>query len=225
MGVSPPSETTERAVALLADAFARRYRYPPAYAGWVAHARFGPPGHERDATVAVAGAGDVRTEVTPGLAPTQHEWLRQELRSLSRTLYGHDVATGEGRYAMSLDDAPHPLGPRVVLHGDPHAATFRVRKHRVTEATRRAGALLETVRVDRWHVRPDGRWLPAQWTFTVSDDDGARTLRVDRYWDVYWPLRGELVPQMRRVESVDAVGIRLLCVLHMDDWRPGPPTA
>jgi hypothetical protein len=219
-GVTGP-ETTARAVAVLADAFAWRYRYPAGFSGWRATALFGreDTGHEYVGIVHVCGPGDV--DVAGG-APRlpEGEWLVQELRSLSRTLFGHDFEAGEGRFAMSIDDSPHPLGALVLLHDDPHRATFRVRRHRITQATRRNGSLMESLRVERWHVRPDGRWLPSQWTLEVWADDFERPLRTDRYWDVFWPLDGEVVPQMRRVETCDDMDIHLAHTVHFSDWQP-----
>jgi len=217
--VSGP-DTTQRAATLLSDAFARRYRYPGGFGGWSAQATFGPGDTRHEATVAVCGPGDARAVPSVRLSGHEMEWLAQELRSLSRVLYGHEFVGAEGRFTMSLDDTPHPLGPLVILHDDPHGATFRVRKHRLTLATRRSGSLLEMVRVERWHVRPDGRWLPSQWTVEVYDDGRAQLLRTDRYWDLWWPLDGEIVPQLRRVETLDALGIRLAATLHLREWQP-----
>jgi hypothetical protein len=216
-GVSGP-ETTARASALLADAFAHRYRYPWGFAGWRGVAEFGrdDTGVQHGAAVEVRGPGAVAV-ACDGRAP-ESEWLVQEVRALSRLLFGHDFEAGEGRFAMSMDDTPHPLGVLVLLHDDPHRATFRVRRHRITQATRRSGSLRETVRVDRWHVRPDGRWLPAQWTLEVWADDFDRPLRSDRYWDLFWPLDGEVVPQMRRVETVDDMGIHMSHTAHFSGW-------
>ncbi len=223
LGVSGP-ETTARAVAVLADAFAWRYRYPDDFAGWRATATFGrdDDGPEHVAIVDVCGPGDVGVATDVVRLP-EGEWLVQELRSLSRTLFGHDFEAGEGRFAMSIDESPHPLGALVLLHDDPHRATFRVRRHRVTQATRRHGALLESIRVERWHVRPDGRWLPSQWTLEVWADDFDAPLRTDRYWDVFWPLGGEIVPQMRRVETCDDMAIHLTHTVHFSDWQPVGP--
>ncbi len=214
------SQTSARAALVLADAFAHRYRYPRDFGGWSAQASFGRDDAHYEATVAVCGAGDARAATAVRVAAPQFEWLTQELRSLSRTLFGHDFEPAEGRFAMSLDETPHPLGPLVVLHGDPHAATFRVRKHRITLASRRSGSLLEMVRVERWHVRPDARWLPSQWSVEVHDGALGQILRTDRYWDLWWPFEGEIVPQTRRVESIDTLGIRLASTLHLREWQP-----
>ena len=219
--VSSTSETAPSAVALLGAAFAHRYRYRSGFPGWRATAvlqREAPRSALR-AHVEVTGPGQVQVDPIDAISVHDAEWLLQEVRAMSRTLYGHDFEVGEGRFAMSLDSSPHVLGPLIVLHDDPHDATFRVRRHRVTLATRRNGSLHETVRVDRWHVRPDGRWLPAQWTADVRSAQLERPLRTDRYWDVFWPLGGVVVPQLRRVETVDDLGIKLVHAVHLRDWR------
>lgn len=219
--MSSASETAPNALALLGAAFAHRYRYRRDFPGWRATAvlqRESPRGARR-AAVEVTGPGLVQVEPMDAIAVHDAEWLLQEVRAMSRTLYGHDFEAGEGRFPMSLDASPHVLGPLIVLHDDPHDATFRVRRHRVTQATRRNGSLHETVRVDRWHVRPDGRWLPAQWSVEVRGSQLERPLRTDKYWDVFWPLGGVVVPQMRRVETVDDLGIHLLHTVHLRDWH------
>jgi hypothetical protein len=216
---SPPDAARD----LLRDAFARRYRYEPDFPGFRATCRFQVAcGTEYCGGVELTGAGAARvlepSASQPG-EPAAGAWLAQELRAISRTLWSHDFERGEGKFAMSLDETPHPLGPLVMLHGDPHAATFRVRKRRITMATRRQEALVEVVRVDRWYVRPDGRSLPAQ--FHAEIWDGARgPLRSDRYWDRYWPVGEVLFPQVRRVESTDERGATTSSWLTLRSWQP-----
>lgn len=208
------SDDAARAEALVAGAFARRYRYPPGFEGFTARARFGPAG-AATATVAICGPGESAVLLDePG---TDGEWLRQEMRALARRLYGHDYAVGEGRFDKSLVGDPHPLGPLVVLQGDPHEATFRVRSDRITVETRRSGTLLQVMRTERWHVRPDGRWLPARYVVEFWDDAVAEPLRVERYWDLYRAAAGELVPSLRRVQVVQPSGTEVRSVT-LSEW-------
>ena len=105
------------------------------------------------------------------------------------------------------------------VHHDPHQATFCVRNGRITMMTRRQGTLLETLKVERWHVRPDGRWLPASSVLEVWDDALPAPLRVDRYWDLYRPFGGELVPQIRKVETTNGSGPPTVRILTLRAWR------
>lgn len=203
---------------LLADAFARRYRYPENFEGFTARAHFGTHGSTRSATVAMCGPAESAVLLDdPGDPGPDAEWLGQELRALSRRLYGHDYAPGEGRFAKSLVDDPNPLGPLVVLHDDPHEATFRVRGGRITVETRRSGALLQVMRTERWHVRPDSRWLPARYVVEFWDDAVAAPLRVERYWDLYAAAAGELLPSMRRVQVQQRSGTEVR-TLTLSEW-------
>ena len=214
-----PTRTADRAEALLADAFARRYRYVGTSSGWTAHVRCRDDAGEFGATVAVSCAADAQALPADDLARPRFEWLLQDLRSFARALYGHDYSKGEGRFPKMLDDTPNPRGPLVVLLDDPHRATFRVRKHRITEATRIEGETRHRMRVDRWHVRPDGRWLPAQWQLEIWAGDSGERLVLERYWDLYWPVGGELVPQTRRVDVTDRFGNTTQRSLGLSDWQ------
>ena len=213
--------TAQAAEELLADAFAQQYRYTFGHPGWTANCRFRDDSGEADAMVAMTSAADVKVMPNDALTGTKHELLQQDLRSLARTLFGFDYRQGEGKFPKTLNEEPHPLGPMVVLHDDPHEATFRVRQRRVTMATRRQGSLLETVRVDRWHIRPDGRWLPAQWVAEVWDDAVVGPLVSARYWDLFWPFGGELVPQLRRVDVTDDLGITVGRAMTLAEWHLG----
>ena len=215
--------TAQAAEELLADAFARHYRYAPEHPGWSANCRVRDEVGEADAVVAMTSANDIEAVPFDAVTVARFEWLMQDLRALGRTLFGHEYNRGEGKFAKSLDETPHPLGPLVTLHDDPHEATFRVCKHRITMATRRHGPLLETVRVDRWHLRPDGRWLPAQWVTEIWDDALVGPIASLRYWDLYWPLGGDLVPQLRRVDITDDLGITVGRSLNFADWELGEP--
>jgi hypothetical protein len=211
---------------LLAAAFSGMYRYPADFGGFTARALYGVEGDGASATVALCGPGDVAWVADDGEPSDDDpqlpgEAMCQELRSLSRLLWGHDYAAAEGRFEKSLDDDGHALGPLVRLHDDPHAATFRVRDGRVGQMTRRNGDLLEVVRVERWHVRPDGRVIPARFVTEFWDDHASAPLRVDRCWDLYRPLEGQLVPLVRRVEhrfDADAV----IRVLTLRSWVLAP---
>ncbi len=213
--------TTQAAEELLADAFACRYRYAPEHPGWTAHCRFRDETGEVDAIVGMTSCDDIEAVPTEAVPVALAELLAQDARSLGRALFGHDYAQGEGRFDKSLDDTPHPLGQLVVLHDDPHEATFRIRQRRITMATRRQGPLLESVRVDRWHTRPDGRWLPAQWVAEVWDDAIVGPLVSVRYWDLFWPFGGELVPQLRRVDLTDDLGVTVGRSLNFAEWQLG----
>ncbi len=212
---------TEHRVAheLLADAFAHQYRYESSGRAFSAQCRFRDEQGEADATIAMTSAYDAQAVTALGVSTPRFEWLMQDLRSIARTLWGHDFEANEGRFAKLFDDSPHPMGPRITLVNDPHEATFRVRQHRITYATRREGELRHTVRIDRWHMRPDGRWLPAQFVAEIFDDAIARPLMSERYWDLFWPVGGELVPQMRRVDFTDDLGITTSRSINLAEWQ------
>lgn len=213
------ARASAEADALLREAFDHRYRYPAQFGGFSALARFGAQGAEHGATVALCGPGQAEA-VLSGLAPdSEADWLKQELVALSRVLWGHDYERGEGKFDKSVVDEPNPYGTLVQLHHDPHQATFCVRNGRIAMMTRRQGTLLETLRIERWHVRPDGRCLPASSVLEVWDDALAAPLRVDRYWDLYRPVGGELVPQIRKVETTIGSDAPTVRVLTLRAWR------
>jgi hypothetical protein len=214
-----PTENRTLADQLLADAFAHQYRYPAAHCGFSATCRLRDEHGELEGVVAMSGVRDVEAMTDAALGTPRYEWLMQDLRSLARTLWGHDYVANEGRFAKSLDDTPNPLGVLITLHDDPHQATFRVRKHRITVATRTEGSLRHSVRIDRWHLRPDGRWLPAQWTVEVWDHVNVVRLVSERYWDLFWPIAGELVPQLRRVDATDDLGVTAGRSLTLAGWQ------
>lgn len=225
-GITTPSkragESHGAADALLRDAFDRRARFSPGFSGFSARARFGLEASLRDAFVEVRGPGVVEAELLePGTLDDALEadrlWLVQELRAISRIGWAHDYDAGEGRFAKSLVSEPHDLGPLIVLHDDPHEATFRVFDGRVTMMTRRQGAVLETVRVDRWHDLGDNGVLPARWTVQFWDESLPKPLRTDRHWDLYKPLGGEMMPLLRRVEST-AGNDTIVRLVVLSDW-------
>lgn len=216
-----PTENQTLAEQLLADAFAHQYRYPPNHPGFSASCRVRDEFGEVDALVALTSVCDTEAMTEVAISTPRFEWIMQDLRSLARTLWGHPYLPNEGRFPKRIDEAPHPLGPLITLHDDPHQATFRVRKHRITLATRKEGTLRHTVRMDRWHMRPDGRWLPAQWLTEVWDEVNSVRLMSDRYWDLFWPIGGELVPQLRRVDSTDDLGVTTGRSLNLGAWQRG----
>jgi hypothetical protein len=210
-------DTNAAADAVLRDAFEHRYGFATTFPGFTARARFGPESDLVHGDVSMRGAGTV--DVTPDVAGADVAWLVQELRAMSRLCWPHDYAVGEGRFRKSLVDDADPLGPMIVLHDDPHQATFRVTDGRVTMMTRRQGGLVESVRIERWHVHADGRVLPARWIAELRDAQHGepKVLRVDRYWDLYKSLAGELLPMLRRVVTTSDTGSSV-SVIALSGW-------
>lgn len=211
------NDTHAAADAMLRGAFERRYGFASTFSGFTARARFGPESDLVHGDVSIHGAGAV--DAFPDVAGADVTWLVQELRALSRLCWPHDYAVGEGRFRKSLVDDSDPLGPMVVLHDDPHQAIFRVTDGRVTLMTRRQGALVESIRIERWQVHTDGRALPARWIAELRDEqhDEPRVLRVDRYWDLYKSLAGELLPMLRRVVTTSDAGSSV-SVIALSGW-------
>jgi hypothetical protein len=211
------ADTHAAADALLREAFERRYGFASTFPGFTARARFGPENDLVPGEVSLRGAGVV--EASADVAGTNVAWLVQELRAMSRLCWPHDYAVGEGRFRKSLVDDAHPLGPSIVLHDDPHQAMFRVTDGHVTLMTRRQGSLVESVRIERWHVHTDGRVLPARWIAELREEqhDEPKVLRVDRYWDLYKSLAGELLPMLRRVSTTSDAGSSV-SVIALSGW-------
>ncbi len=197
-------ERSQLADDLLREAFERRYRFAPGFPGFGAQITFGTPQEQYRGEVDLRGAGEVT--LYSAAPDAESAWALQELRALSRLSFGHDYERGEGRFHKSLVVESHELGPLIVLHGDPHEATFRVRDAKVLLMTRRQGGLVELVRVEHHHRLDDGQFAPARWVTELWDENQPDALRVERHWDLRKHVGGELLPMLHRVDCLAPEG-------------------
>lgn len=197
-----------QARALLHNATERSYRLPSDFPGFAAQ-------------IAVQIDADTWTGSVAGRTPQQisvtlddesefaREWAQNELRSIIGHRWPTPFEQRDGRYTLTADMTPHPLGPRIDLHGDPLRSHYRVRDGQIRLVHRTMGEQSFTITMLGHTHLPDGRTLPAQFVVVFRAAEGKALLRTDAYIDTFTDVAGCWLPAWRRVVRQDADGMRV----------------
>jgi hypothetical protein len=176
------------------------YRFPIGFAGFAATVYF------RDGAASATGRVEVRSPRDLALTIDADEagqtWLKQEIASIAGHRWPTPYEAADGRWTLTLgDDADHPLGRTVLVHGDPFGSSYRVRDGRISQVHRRMGPTRFTITILAHATTPDGRTLPSAFTVAYWEVAAEHLTRADAYNDRYLEIDGIMLPAGRRVVS------------------------
>jgi hypothetical protein len=204
-----PVADDPQARALLHNATERSYRLPSDFPGFAAQIAV-----QIDAdtwTGSVEGRTPQSITVTlAGTAPdAASKWARKELSSIIGHRWPTPFAQRDGRYTLTADMTPHPLGTRIDLHGDPLRSHYRVRDGQIRLVHRTMGEQSFTITMLGHTHLPDGRTLPAQFVVVFRAAEGKALLRTDAYIDTFTDVAGCWLPECRQIVHADQAGMRV----------------
>lgn len=204
-----------QARALLEAAVAQSYKLP-----------FGFPGFQADLAVQMNDqiwhgrvTGYTPRHLTITLPDAEaRTWAECEMQSILGHRWPSAFAERDGRYILALDPTEHPLGVKIILHGDPLQSHYRVHDDRITQVHRVMGDQNFTIHIlDVQHIA-DGRHLPKHFTVVFREESSNRLIRSDAYTDRYAYVDNCWLPALRRVITTDAHGMHTY-VMELSNHR------
>ncbi len=218
MHVSPPFNAIQddpQARALLQGASARSYKLPRGFTGFTARvvAQLDDLQSQGDTTIYTPHHVQVRL-----LDSTAQLWAERELQSMIGHRWPTPFEERDGRYVLTMDPSPHPLGTRIDLHGDPLQSYYRVRDGHITQVYRVMGEQCFTIQIIATHSLPDERYVPTHFTVVFRDHTTQRIVSSSTYSDQYRNVGNCYLPRSRRVLSHDSDGTHAY-ELHLSDHR------
>lgn len=218
MHISPQSNAIQddpQARALLQGASTQSYKLPRGFTGFTARvvAQLDDQQSQGDTIIYTPRHVQVRL-----LDSTARLWVERELQSMIGHRWPTPFEERDGRYVLTMDTTPHPLGTRIDLHGDPLQSSYRVRDGHITQVYRVMGEQCFIIQIIATHSLPDGRYVPTHFTVVFRDYTTQRIVSSSTYSDQYIAVGNCWLPRWRRVLSNDSDGNHVY-ELHLSDHR------
>lgn len=186
-----------KARALLRNAFDRTARWQADFKGFSADLRANINGKEYKGTVTVKGPKDV-TVTLPD--PEVQKWAQNQIAMIAVHRGPRSFEESDGKYALTLgDDAVHPLGPSLHIHGDGMQSFYRLKDDRITQINRRMPHIGFTINVEDSTLTADQKYLTTRYTvYYFSPKDGSLT-NVESFTDTHTRVGASDLPATRRI--------------------------
>lgn len=212
-----PHPTDPAARALLQAATERNYKWPAAVSGFAAHLRYSSTTATAQGTVHAPSPRELVVKLE-GIPDDEREWITTELRSMIGHRLFRRFQDGDGRYGITFgDNAPHPYGQQLILHGDPNQSSYRVANGTLRETSRQAGPRRFTLSVQAVQELGAGRSVAAHYSVAHFDADGA-LLRCDVYHDKYDKYDDVWLPRRRIVLRAADGGLNVRELVFEGAW-------
>lgn len=183
--------------ALLRKAFDKTARWQPDFKGFTADLRANVNGQEYRGSVTVKGPKDV-TVTLPD--PEVQKWAENQIGMIAVHRGPRSFDESDGKYALTLgDDAIHPLGPSLRIHGDGMQSSYRIKDDRITQINRRMPYVGFTINVEDSAQTADHKYLTTRYTvYYFSPKDGSLT-NVESFSDTHTRVGASDLPATRRI--------------------------
>lgn len=142
--------------------------------------------------------------------------LLKRVKSTVRSLLSHRMASNratsrESETITLAEPDQHPLGQRIFL-GDRYGSSYRIHTDRILEVDRNMddGRLLITVMETQ--ETASGKYLPTHFFVSVFDKQTGSVKQAAAYADTYREVRGDYLPESRKVVSTSNGETEILLV-------------
>ncbi len=182
---------------LLRKAFDKTARWQPDFKGFTADLSANVNGKEYRGSVTVKGPKDV-TVTLPD--PEVQKWAENQIGMIAVHRGPRSFDESDGKYALTLgDDAIHPLGPSLHIHGDGMQSSYRIKDDRITQINRRMPYVAFTINVEDSAQTADHKYLTTRYTvYYFSPKDGSLT-NVESFSDTHTRVGASDLPATRRI--------------------------
>ncbi|MEW6543245.1 MAG: DUF3386 family protein [Nitrospirota bacterium] len=190
-----------KARALLRQAFDKTARWQADFKGFTADLTVNVNGKETRGSVTVKGPRDVNVSLPD---PDMQKWAEGQIAMIAVHRGPRSFEESDGKYALTVgDDAEHPLGPRLHIHGDGMHSFYRVKGERITQINRKMPHMAFTINVEDSAVTQDGKFLTTRYTvYYYSPQDGKLT-NVESFSDSHVRVGASDLPATRRIISYE----------------------
>lgn len=202
------------ASALLRQAFQKTARWQPDFKGFTADLRVNVNGKELKGSVSVKGPKEVQVALPD---PEIQKWAENQIAMIAAHRGPRSFEESDGKYDLTMsEEADHPLGSRVNIHGDGMHSFYRIKGDRITQINRKTPHVAFTINVEDSAVTQDGKFLTTRYTvYYYSPLDGKLT-NVESFTDTHTRVGASDLPATRRIISYEngSVVVKSLAFEH-----------
>lgn len=186
---------------LLRRAFANTARWQSDFRGFSAGLQVNVNGKEYRGTVTVKGPKEVQVALPD---PEVQKWAENQIGMIAIHRSPRTFEEADGKYALTLgEDADHPLGPSLQIHGDGMQSFYRIKGDRITQINRKMPYIGFTINVEDSAETADRKFLTTRYTvYYYSPKDGSLT-NVESFSDSHSRVDASDLPASRRIISYE----------------------
>lgn len=203
-----------KARALLRQAFEKTSRWPADFKGFMADLRINVNGKEVRGSVTVKGPRDVSVSLPDS---DLQKWAEGQIGMIAVHRGARSFEGSDGKHPLTLgDDADHPLGQTLFIHGDGMQSFYRVKDNRITQINRKMPHTAFTINVEDSALTQDDKFLTTRYTvYYYSPKDGKLT-NVESFTDTHTRIGAADLPATRRIISYEnnAMVVKVLTFEH-----------
>ena len=190
-----------KARAMLRQAFEKTARWQPDFKGFTADLRVNMNGKEVQGSVTVKGPKEVPLNLPD---PELQKWAENQIAMIAVHRGPRSFEESDGKYALTLgDDTDHPLGPRLIIHGDGMHSFYRVKGDRITQINRKTPHIAFTINVEDSAVTKEGKFITTRYTVYYYSPQDAKLANVESFTDTHTRVASSDLPATRRIISYE----------------------
>jgi hypothetical protein len=190
-----------RARALLKQAFEKTARWQSDFKGFTADLTANINGKESRGTVTVKGPRDVKAALGD---PEAEKWTEGQLAMIAVHRGPRSFEEADGKYALTLgEDTDHPLGLRLIIHGDGMQSFYRIQDGRITQINRKTPHIAFTINVEDSVLTQDGKFITTRYTVYYFSPQDGKLANVESFTDHHARVASSDLPASRRIISYE----------------------
>jgi hypothetical protein len=159
------------------------------------------------ATVVTANETSVTLEA-PAEKESLLQWAQNQVGMMATHRASRPFDAADGKYAITFgeENANHPLGRQILIHGDGMNSRYRIKEDRIRQIDRTTPRMRFTINIEAAMTTSDGKCLTTEYVVYYFAADGNLS-RVESFTDR--PLESSCIylPGYRRIISNDAGAI------------------
>jgi len=190
-----------KARAMLRQAFENTAKWQTDFKGFSADISVNINGKSVQGTAVVKGP----REVTVSLPDADlQKWAEGQIGMIAGHRISRKFEEADGKYALTLeDDAGHPLGPKLLIHGDEMGSSYRIAGGRITQINRKMKHFAFTINVEDSAVTKEGKFLTTRYTVYYFSPQDGKLANVESFTDTHTRVGNSDLPSTRRIISYE----------------------
>lgn len=186
---------------ILQAAFNKTARWQPDFKGFQADLHINVNGKETKGTVTVKGPRDVTVTIDDTELQT---WAQDQIGMIAVHRGPRNFQESDGKYTLTLGgEEHHPLGQRIIIHGDGMGSWYRVKDNRITQINRNMPRAAFTINVEESAVTQDQQHLTTRYTVYYFSPKDRSLKNVDSFSDTHIRVGASDLPATRRIISYE----------------------
>lgn len=191
----------QRARALLKQAFEKTARWQPDFKGFSADLTVNLNGAQVQGMVVVKSPKEITVSLPD---PDVQKWAEGQIGMIAVHRAPRSFEESDGKYALTLgEDAEHPFGPKLVIHGDGMHSFYRIKGDRITQINRKMPHMGFTINVEDSAVTQEGKFLTTRYTVYYFSPKDSTLTNVESFTDTHTRVGASDLPATRRIISYE----------------------